>query len=218
MMNDKENVIEKVKDNKKEIKENFHIILIILLVAFIIIDIIIIIYVIKENDKFHNIYTEATKSESIQIRDYLLSQGVEAFLNEAGKVLVAKENIDYAIKLVDQEFFPETIKVEEEMSQETNIEELTPTEIMLETTQLEQNIVTSLENHVSINKAVVRIEDYKSDSFDVNVVVILTTVNAMEIQQSDIDSIKWVITNLVEDSKVEDIVLINSDTNKPFFE
>lgn len=217
-MSDKENVIEKIKENKKEIKENFHIISIILLVAFILVDIIIIIYVINENDKFHNIYVDATKSESIQIKDYLLSQGVEVFLNENGKVVVAKENIDYAISLVDQKFFPEKIVVDEVIEDNFLEEELTPTEIMVAITELEQNIVSSLENHVSINKAVVRIEDYKSESFDVNVVVILTTVIGMEIQNSDADAIKWLIMNLVEGSSFENIVLINSETNKPFFE
>lgn len=217
-MDDSENIIGKITDNKKVIGENIHVMAIVFLIAFIIIDIIIIVYLINENDKFHTIFTEVTRKESIQIRDYLVAEGVEAFINEAGQVVVAKENVNVATVKVNNKFFPENIIHSEDLDESFDVveENLTPTEIVLEISQLEQSVTDSLENHVAIKKAIVRIENYKSDIYDVDVAVVITIENGMELKTADLDTIEWLILNLVTGLLKENLILINQDTNQPF--
>lgn len=216
-MSESENIVAKIKNNKKAIAENAHVISIILLVAFIIIDIIIILYLLYENDKYHVIYPDVSRSQSIEVKDYLTAQGIEASLNEKGQVVVPKADIELATSSVDTKFDFYKVEVENVkpiQEDESTTEELG--EVLLATNELENLVANSLEKHVAINKAVVRIEDYGSQLYDVSAVAVLTLVSGIDLHNADLDTINWLISSLIDGCEVENITLINADTNTSF--
>lgn len=218
-MNDNENVIDKIKNNKKSIGENAHIIAIILLVAFIFVDAIIILYLINEDDKYHVIFQDVSKLESTQIKEYLVEYGIQATLNEKGQVVVAKEFVEIATLEVEKKFFPtKQVTVQDVETDEAVGQEEIDFESISIVSDLEQQVKNSLEKHVSIKNANVRIEDYASKSFDVSVIVVITIETGMKIQNSDLENIGWLITSLVEGCELQNITIINSETNAPFQE
>lgn len=220
-MSDNKKIVDKIKDNKKEIGENVHVIAIILLVAFIIVDIFIILYLINENDKYHVIFSEVSKLEATQIRDYLVEQGVEASLNQSGQVVVPKDSVDVSVTKVNSKFY-NTLPKDTSTNDIDIGDEIIQTETVIDVeyintvTEIENKIKDFLENHVAINNADVRIYDYKNSSFDVTVTVVITLRNGMDLLNADIDTISWYITGLVDGSETDNILLINADNNLPF--
>lgn len=216
-MNGSENVLDKIKNNKKSIGENAHIIAIILLVAFIFVDAIIILYLINENDKYHVIFQDVSKLESTQIKEYLVETGIQATLNEKGQVVVAKEFVELATLEVEKKFFPTSQLSTQQVESEEYVDE---EEIDFETisivSDLEQQVKNSLEKHISVKSANVRIEDYGSKTFNVSVVAVITTETGTKLLNGDIDNIIWLISSLVEGCELDDITIINSETNAPF--
>lgn len=206
------------KGDKKEIGGNAHVIAIILLVAFIIIDIIIIFYIFYENDKYHTIYPEVSKKEAIEIKDYLIERGIEANLDKSGKVIVPKDYVETATLEVTKKFYPS----EQVLDLTTNNDEITEkvpeldSQTLIVVDDLQITVANKLKNHVAINKAIVRIDDYNSNIYDVNVTVVITLEDGMDLLNADIDTISWLISSLVDDCELDNITLINSQTNAPF--
>lgn len=220
-MSDGKNIIANIKENKKAIGENLHIVSIILLVAFILFDILIIIYLLHENDKYHVIYPDVSKIEATQIRDYLVTQGIEASLDKAGKVVVPKESVALANQQVEEKFdfnkedttvTTPSIVSDEKVNQEVDLEQV------LAINDLEQQVTESLENHVGIKTAKVRIDDFASDLYDVTVTVVITPTNGIGLQKADLDTFSWLVSSLIDGCKEENITLINALTNSPFEE
>lgn len=222
-MNDSENILEKIKNNKKSIKENAHVVTIILLVAFIVVDAIIILYLFNENDKYHIIFQDVSKLEATQIKQYLVDTGIQATLNEKGQVVVAKEHVEIATLEVEKKFFPTNQLSNQEVVSDTHNEteedeDVVDFESIAIVSDLEQQVKSSLEKHVSIKNANVRIEDYGSPNFDVSVIVVITIEMGTQLQNADLDNIGWLITSLVNNCDLENITIINSETNAPFQE
>lgn len=213
-----ENIVAKIKDNKKAIGENAHVISIILLVAFIVVDVIIILYLINENDKYHTVYPDVSRSTAVEIKDYLIAQGIEATLNKSGQVVVAKELVDYATNEVQKKFFPvseSSIPINDNEDLVLYNDSIDP-QTLLATNELEIIVANSLQNHVAIEKAVVRIDDYGSRVYEVSATVVITPVSGMDLNNADIDTISWLIASLIDDCKSENITLINANTNSIF--